>query len=209
MAGNPFEKHFEVWVSDYAGAVWKIARAYTASPEECQDLTQEIFLQLWRSLPQFENRSSPATWVYRVALNTALGWHRKERGRQARHEPLVSMGDVPDPGAESSVAAAHHETVENLYVAIHKLKKPEAALVLLYLEGLSYRQMAEVLGISETNVGVKLTRAKKALSLFLAEPPIAGAAPAGLSSAASVRRGSPDPAETNDRRSPIDTGATP
>jgi RNA polymerase sigma-70 factor, ECF subfamily len=186
MGTDDLAKRFDGWVADHGGAVWKIARAYTLSPEECQDLTQEIFLQLWRSLPQFEERASPATWVYRVALNTALGWQRKERSRRSRHQPLVSLADVPAAGSDSSVATANRETVERLYAAIRQLKKPEAALVLLYLDGLTYRQMSEVLGISETNVGVKLHRAKSALTALLEEPP----------SGPSARRGSPDPAET-------------
>jgi RNA polymerase sigma-70 factor, ECF subfamily len=120
-------------------------------------------LQVWRSLPQFQGNASASTWVYRVALNTALGWHQKERRRQSRHQPIFAVEELSHTGPKSSDEIVQRETVERLYAAIHQLPKTDAALVLLYLDDLSYRDMAEVLGMSESNVGVKLNRAKKAL----------------------------------------------
>ena len=99
-----------------------------------------------------------------MALNTALGWHRKERRRRARQRPLPDV-EVPDRGPDP----AQREAVERLYAAIRRLPAPDVALVLLHLDGLSYRQMAEVLGTSEGNVGVRLNRAKKALAELLRE----------------------------------------
>jgi RNA polymerase sigma-70 factor (ECF subfamily) len=146
-----------------------VARAYTITTEDCQDLAQEILLQVWRSMPQFQGRASASTWFYRVALNTALGWHRKERRRRARQKPILEVEDLSVPGLDSAQQAVQREVVERLFAAIRQLPKTEAALVLLYLDDLSYRQMAEVLGISESNVGVKLNRAKKALSKLMNE----------------------------------------
>jgi RNA polymerase sigma-70 factor, ECF subfamily len=160
----------ETWIAEYRGAVWKIARAYTLTAEDCQDLTQEILLQIWRSLPQFQGTASASTWVYRVALNTALGYRRKERHRRSRQQPLFDMNEVAGQTPESSTAAGDRETVERLYAAIRQLPKYDAALVLLYLDGLTYRQMSDVIGITESNVGVKLIRAKKALTRLLNEP---------------------------------------
>ena len=77
---NP-EALFKSWLHQYGGTVLKVARAYTLTAEECEDLAQEILLQLWRSVPQFQGRASASTWVYRVALNTALSWRRKEGPR--------------------------------------------------------------------------------------------------------------------------------
>ena len=145
------------------------ARAYTLTAEECEDLTQEILLQLWRSLSQFQGRASASTWVYRVALNTALGWHRKEGRRRARQQPLLEPEDVPATGLDSAERLYRREVVEQLYAAIRQLPKAEAALVVLYLDDLSYREIAEVLGISESNVGVKLNRARKALGELMNE----------------------------------------
>ena len=146
-----------------------MARAYTLTTEDCQDLAQEILLQVWRSLPQFQNRASASTWFYRVALNTALGWHRKERRRRARQQPVFEVEDLSVAGLDSAQQIVQREAVERLYAAIRQLPKTDAALVLLYLEDLSYRQMADVLGISESNVGVKLNRAKKALGELMKE----------------------------------------
>lgn len=168
LDGNP-EALFKSWLHEYGGAVLKVARAYTQTAEECEDLVQEILLQLWRSLPQFQGRASASTWVYRVALNTALSWHRKEGRRRARQQPLLEPEDLPTTEADSAEQFHQREVLEQLYAAIRQLPKAEAALVLLYLEDLSYRDIAEVLGISESNVGVKLNRARKALGELMKE----------------------------------------
>jgi RNA polymerase sigma-70 factor (ECF subfamily) len=151
------------WLGEHGASVMKVARAYTLTSEECQDLAQEILLQAWRSLPKFEGRASAATWFYRVALHTAMKWHRNDKPRRLRQQPLLELQVVATEGANSAEQAQHRETVEQLYKAIHQLPKTDTALVLLYLDDLSYPEMAEVLGISESNVGVKLNRAKKAL----------------------------------------------
>lgn len=158
---------FMNWLDAHGAAVMKVARAYTLTTDECQDLAQEILLQAWRSLPQFEGKASPATWFYRVALQTAMNWHRKDKPRRSLQQPLVEVQVVANEGADSAEQVAQRETVGQLYEAIHQLPKGDAALVLLYLDELSYREMAEVLGISESNVGVKLNRAKKALSALM------------------------------------------
>jgi len=152
---------FKNWLAGHRGTVLKVARAYTLTAEDGQDLAQEILLQVWRSLPRFRGEANATTWCYRVALNTALGWHRKERRRQTRQKPLSDH--LPAPEQQST------SLIDRLYAAIHRLPRTDAALVLLHLDGLSYRQMSEVLGISEGNVGVKLTRAKKALSDLIRE----------------------------------------
>lgn len=162
------ETLFKTLLVEQRGTLLKVARAYTFAADDCQDLTQEILLQVWRSLPQFEARSSPSTWFYRVALNTALGWKRTER-RRASRVPIFEVEQVTDTGPDSAAQSEQRETIERLYAAIRQLPKTDAALVLLYLDNLSYRQMAEVLGISESHVGVKLNRAKHALGELMKE----------------------------------------
>ncbi len=158
---------FMKWLGEHGSSVMKVARAYTLTSDECQDLAQEILLQAWRSLPKFEGKASPATWFYRVALHTAMNWHRKDKPRRSRQQPLLEVQVLALEGADSVEQAQQRETVERLYRAIHQLPKTDAALVLLYLDELSYREMADVLGISESNVGVKMNRAKKALSALM------------------------------------------
>ena len=152
------------WLNEHSSSVMKVARAYTLTNDDCQDLAQEILLQAWRSLPRFKGNATPATWFYRVALYTAMNWHRKDQPRRTKQQPLLEVQTVDRNGSDSLEQAQHRDTVEQLYKAIHQLPKADAALVLLYLDEFSYREMAEVLGISESNVGVKLNRAKKALS---------------------------------------------
>ena len=169
MPDDDPESLFKSWLTEHGGAILKVARAYTLTAEDCQDLVQEILLQVWRSLPQFQGRAGASTWLYRVALNTALGWHRKEHRRKVRQRPILEVEDRSAAGLDGARQAARRELVERLYAAIRQLPKTEAALVLFYLDDLSYRQMAEVLGISESNVGVKLNRAKKALARLMSE----------------------------------------
>lgn len=163
---------FTDWLHEHRSAVIKVARAYTLSHDECQDLAQEILLQAWRSLPNFEGKASPATWFYRVALQTAMNWQRKDRPRRIHQQPLLEVLPLQpgekDASRENSARQAEHcETIEQLYKAIRQLPQSDAALVLLYLDELSYREMAGVLGISESNVGVKLNRAKKTLGRLM------------------------------------------
>jgi RNA polymerase sigma-70 factor, ECF subfamily len=167
---SPDEEHqslFMNWLGEHGASVMKVARAYTLTSEDCQDLAQEILLQAWRSLPRFEGQASAATWFYRVALHTAMNWHRKDQPRRSRQQPLLEVQTVAPESCDSAEQAQQRDTVEQLYKAIYQLPKTDAALVLLYLDELSYREMAEVLGISESNVGVKLNRAKKALSAMM------------------------------------------
>ena len=169
MRNEPTEALFKTWLQEHGGTVLKVARAYTITEEDCQDLVQEILLQAWRSLPQFEGRAGVSTWFYRVALNTALGWQRKERRRRERQQPLIGVEEFPMSGPDSEEQLHQREVVERLYAAIQQLPKTDAALVLLYLDDLSYREMADVLGFSENLVGVKLNRARKALGELMKE----------------------------------------
>src|SRR5215213_9509325 len=106
----------------------KVARAYTLTSDECQDLAQEILLQAWLSLPNFEGKASPATWFYRVALHTAMNWHRKDKPRRSRQQPLVEVQTLATDGSRSTDLVQHRDTVDQLYKAIHQLPKTDAAL---------------------------------------------------------------------------------
>ena len=163
------EAIFKRWLTQHTGLVFKVARTFAPSDADRADLVQEIFLQLWRSLPRFEGKAKESTWIYRVALNTALAWHRGENKRRTAQTPLLAIEELAEP--DDPVAREREELVANLYAAVRRLPKVDAALVLLYLDDLSYREMAEVLGISETNVGVKLNRARKTLTELMKEVP--------------------------------------
>jgi RNA polymerase sigma-70 factor (ECF subfamily) len=131
-----------------------IARSYARGEAE-RDLLQEILLQLWRSLDGFEGRSSLDTWAYRVALNTAIVWRRK-----AGTEPREHRGadDAEEPAANSGP----RDELAILDEFVSGLGPADRALFVLYLEDLTYRQIAEVTGLTESHVGVKLHRLKRA-----------------------------------------------
>src|SRR6185369_17690069 len=99
------------WLGEHGASVMKVARAYTLTNDECQDLAQEILLQAWRSLPKFEGKASAATWFYRVALHTAMNWRRKDKPRRSRQQPLLEVQVLATEGATSAEQAQHRETV--------------------------------------------------------------------------------------------------
>ncbi|MBM3845626.1 MAG: sigma-70 family RNA polymerase sigma factor [Verrucomicrobia bacterium] len=160
---------FKRWLDLHSGLIYKVARTFAPDEVDRDDLAQEILLQLWRSLPRFQGLAKESTWIYRVALNTALAWHRGEKKRRSTQTSLPAIEELPEP--DDRAARERSDQVTRLYTAVRKLPKVDAALVLLYLDDLSYREMADVLGISETNVGVKLNRARKTLASLMKEVP--------------------------------------
>jgi RNA polymerase sigma-70 factor (ECF subfamily) len=135
-----------------------IARSY-ASPDDFEDLYQEMLLQIWKSLDSFEGRASLDTWVYRVALNTALTHRRKaiERTRL-----MDNPGELPEPRVTNSQSqVVPRRELEILDEFIHALNKVDRAVFLLYLEDFSYRQMSEITGFTENHIGVRISRIKK------------------------------------------------
>jgi len=167
MTAHEQEALFRRWLADHAGLMWKVVRAFTVMPEDGEDLLQEIALQLWMSLPAFRGEAKVSTWIYRVAFNTALVWKRGEKRRHAKHEKFFELNAAPETSAEHSAPTRDEELVQQLYAAIRQLPKLDASLALMHLDGLSYREMSEVLGITESNVGVKLNRIRKQLAEML------------------------------------------
>lgn len=162
LAGEP-DRLFKHWLGEHKGLMFKVVRAYADSPEDQDDLLQEILLQVWSSIPAFRGNAKVSTWIYRVALNTAFAWKRGEKKHRRRHQPLIAANQEPAPDEHRPDARRNREILNSLYAEIRRLPRVECSLVLLYLDGLSYREMADVLGISQTNVGVKLNRIKKRL----------------------------------------------
>jgi RNA polymerase sigma-70 factor (ECF subfamily) len=155
---NERETIFIRWLDEHKGLIYKIARAFTHSAEHLEDLFQDILLQLWISLPNFQQNAKESTWIYRVAFNTAVIWDRKQK----KHKKLKSVTLNAQPANEKT--DKNSELIEQLYTAIRQLSKLDTSLILMSLDGLSYKQMADVSGITESNVGVKVNRAKKQLA---------------------------------------------
>jgi len=149
---------FLALLNEHRGAIQRVSRTYTASTGDREELVQEIVYQLWRAFPSFRRESGALTWVYRIALNTAISGLRR-RARQPVHVPLEAAVGLPLP----PLAVGADARAERLYRAIRTLGQVERALIMCYLDDLTYRQMAEVLGMSESNVGARLSRTKSKL----------------------------------------------
>ncbi|MHC4726334.1 MAG: RNA polymerase sigma factor [Planctomycetota bacterium] len=143
--------------------VHKICGLYAVNMDERKDLSQEIVCQLWKSYKSFKGDSKFTTWMYKVALNTALLNLRRYRLRVRTESMKGHHGDIPAEIGDQE----KHGNISRLYKAINQLRKFDRAIILLYLEQFSYREIAEVTGISESNVSVRLVRIKKKLKELL------------------------------------------
>lgn len=152
---------FEHLLHEHRGIVYKVAGTYCRNAEDRQDLVQEISAQLWRSFARYDPAQTFSTWMYRVALNVAISYTRRTALRRSRFEALEER--VHEPVAADPADGAADEAVRLLYKVIDRFGPLDRALLLLYLDEHSYRDIAAVLGLTETNVATKLSRLKKQL----------------------------------------------
>lgn len=146
----------------YAGIIIKICRAYTNNQEDFEDYYQEVCLQIWRSHKRFNHNCAWTTWIYKIALNVCLTYLK----RQA-HSPLTFTSDPLPEQVMSDIQSAQDESVGYLYKAIHQLSEIDRALILLYLEQQSNQVIAEILGLTANNIGVRISRIKHRLNKLL------------------------------------------
>ena len=158
MKESERQQIFENWLHSYKALLFKVVRAYAFNPDDQDDLFQNITIQVWNSIPNFRKESAETTWIYRVAINTALKWSGKEKkhreGRQNLEGTLHILNEKPEP---------MDERLAWLYEEIANLKEVDRSLTLLMLDGFSYKDMAQILGMTESNIGVKINRIKKHL----------------------------------------------
>lgn len=146
-------KDFLAMVQTHERLIFKICNLYSKDKEGSKDLFQEIVLQAWTAFPRFNNASKISTWLYRLALNTAIN-HKRKADKHAYTDDasgLTHLAEGTDPGTEE---------YKLLYHMINDLPPLEKALILLYLEDRTYQEIAEIMGISVTNVGTRLGRIK-------------------------------------------------
>ena len=160
MIDSERDRIFGEWLAGHKGILFKVVHAYAFEHADRQDLFQEIAIQVWRSVDAFRNESSVPTWIYRVALNTAIAWTRKEDRHQRGKQPI----DVVEGLLTAPPAAERDPRVEWLYQQIAQLKDVDRSVALLMLDGFSYKQIAAIVGITESNVGVKINRIKSVLA---------------------------------------------
>ena len=155
MDRKDLEKEFLNYITSNENMVHKICNIYASSLEERQDLKQEIIYQLWRSFTSFRGESKFQTWMYRVALNTAIYFNKKKA-------PLTT--DLSNIEAEEDNSYLElEEQLLKLYLAIRTLGQLDRAIIFLYLEKNSYQQIGEIVGITTKNVSVRIVRGKEKL----------------------------------------------
>ena len=148
------QQDFEKILHQYQALLWKVARAYCSNLEDQKDLIQEIALQLWRAYPKYNPKFAITTWMYRIALNVAISNLRKQKRRTEAQLP-----EYPPPEEGEEV----QEQLDFLYQLIQQLPPLDKALILLYLEEVPQQEIAEIMGISLSNVSTRINRIKQKL----------------------------------------------
>src|SRR4030043_1459508 len=129
MADDKQETTFKQWLGEHQMLIFKVIRAYAGTLEDQDDLFQEVLLQLWFSIPNFQGKAKVSTWIYRVALNTALVWNRSEKRRRKHSTPMTEFRPQ-----QSNCSGQSEEIIGRLYEAIRKLSKVDASVVLMRSE---------------------------------------------------------------------------
>ena len=158
MTTPAIEQRFQALVEGHKKILYKVCNGYCRNRDDREDLAQEIMIQLWRSFASFDEQYRFSTWMYRISLNVAISFYRRENTRtryvQSDDDLLLKAVDNTSPPTEE---------MRILYEFIDKLEPLSKALVLLYLDGNNYQEIAEVLGISATNVGTRISRLKQTI----------------------------------------------
>lgn len=157
--GDPYASLFRQILDQHIGIFHSIARMYATDETAREDLVQEMLLQVWKALPKYDPGRSLSTWLYRIGLNVAISLYRRQKRRKELSSSLEGMDKPepapPDPEREAKLA--------QLQVFISQLKPLDRALMLLYLEERPHREIAEILGISPSNVATRVQRVKEQL----------------------------------------------
>lgn len=157
MKPDSMKEEFVTSIDEHKKIIYKILHLYTHNSDLQRDMEQEILLQLYLSFPKFKNESKISTWIYRVALNTAISFLRKEK---RYNDNNLSYDQSVFEIADNNENAGAMEHIKLLYQQIDGMNNFDKALLLLYLDDKSHREISQILGISESNVGTKINRLK-------------------------------------------------
>lgn len=149
-------KDFKNIINAHKGIIFKVAKAYSKGTYDFDDLFQEIAIQIWRSLPNFKNNSKLSTYIYRIALNTGINF-KKKNSKNIIEPSEYRCADFSTNCPETT------DEIDLLYKAIQLLPKDEKAIILLYLDQYSHKEIANIIGISSNYIGVKVNRIKNKL----------------------------------------------
>ena len=153
MYNQDLEKDFMDMVRHNERIIYKVVSFYADIDQSVSDLYQEVVLNLWKAYPSFRGESKVSTWIYRISLNTCITFSRRSKRSISYTDLVIDISDIPD----------EDDNIKELYRLINKLGKIEKALVLLYLDEKPYREIAEITGLTVTNVATKLNRIKDKL----------------------------------------------
>jgi RNA polymerase sigma-70 factor (ECF subfamily) len=160
------DAQFAHWMREHSSIAVRTARAFEFNASNQADLLQEILVAWWRSILNFPVSANATQWLYRVSLNTALTWQRRESRRQRVIDRAGAFAQLVEPAAQP-VEPGDRDAIEELYRGIRELNPVERALILLHLDGFSYNEIAHTLGISVNAVGSRLTRIRDTLAKLL------------------------------------------
>lgn len=164
------EELFNEILEHFQDKIYRLCSCHVPHEEDRKDLLHDIYVRIWSGLETFNQRSSLSTWIYRVSLNSCIDFLRKDRKRkQWRLGLRVEEWNIVDGSENVKKNFLASERIKHLYACIDKLSLHDKTLISLYLEDLSYKDIADIVGISEQHVGVKLFRIKKILNSFLKE----------------------------------------
>ena len=153
---NDIESEFTQLVKKHKSTIYTVCYMFSSDPDEVSDLFQETLIHLWNGFGKFRGDSKPETWIYRVALNTCISADRKKQSQGERIPLSMDINLFADTDDES-------RQVQQLYKRINRLGLVDRAIILMWLENMSYDEIGSILGISAQNVGVKLFRIKEQL----------------------------------------------
>ena len=152
------EKEFVNIIQQNKRMIYKVCYFYTDDNDTLNDLYQDVMLNLWRGFAKFKGNSSISTWIYRIALNTCISYYRKEKIKPG-FIPITNNYNLYDESPDN-------ETINQMYRMIDSLNSLDKAIILLYLEDKPYDEIAEIIGISKSNVGVRVSRIKEKLTMM-------------------------------------------
>ena len=159
----PKEAIFTDLIREHQGLLFKVTSIYTDNKQDQEDLFQEVVYQLWKYFDSFRNESKITTWMYRVAMNTAITNLKKNK----RRPDSISIADTVIKETESLKDDTYEERLRLLYQYLNKLNTLDKGLIFLLLEGKSYKEIAEITGLEASNVGTRISRVKKKLKTNL------------------------------------------
>jgi RNA polymerase sigma-70 factor (ECF subfamily) len=153
------EQDFLKQVDAHKSMIHKVCHVYCHNENDREDLFQEIFIQLWKAWPSFRGEAKFSTWLYRIALNTAISGLRRRKNQFLYVEP----GRMPENIGDDAEGSDKEEKLASLYNAVRQLSDLERAMIMLYLDDKSYEEMEDILGVNQNSLRVKMNRAKEKL----------------------------------------------